>query len=260
MDEFWISNISQFFIIVFIFLILVGLVILADKKLIHRSNRFLNPNEYFPQEEIHSLKQIYYLIMLALCFSNFIYSFVYFKGDLFFFSIADIILSVFIAATIEKDTLFKKILVLLLVPYGSFVYFIFNLSIVSVLDIVHILIFIYFIRYYYNKFRDYTESNGLGITIILLFLIIFVSFLVTSVVESVNPLDAISMVSNAFTSNGYTVLGNTIVGKLNSLVLVWGGYILSGVGTATLTAAILTRHFNKRFDELEKLIEKNNKE
>lgn len=68
------------------------------------------------------------------------------------------------------------------------------------------------------------------------------------------------MVSNAFTSNRYTVLGNSIGGKINSIILVWGGYLLSSVGTATLTAAILTKHFNKKFDKIEKLIEKNKKE
>ena len=66
------------------------------------------------------------------------------------------------------------------------------------------------------------------------------------------------MVSNAFTSNGYAVLGDSVIGKLNSLFLVWGGYILSGVGTATLTTALLSRHFNKRFEELEELIRNNN--
>mgnify|MGYP006974612867 CR=1 FL=1 len=51
------------------------------------------------------------------------------------------------------------------------------------------------------------------------------------------------------------VLGNSILGKINSIFLVWGGYIISGAGTATLTAAILLKHFNKRVEELEKLIE-----
>ena len=68
------------------------------------------------------------------------------------------------------------------------------------------------------------------------------------------------MVSNAFTSNGYAVLGSSILGKVNSLFLVWSGYLISGVGTATLTVALLTRHYNKRFDELEKLIKENNKD
>ena len=68
------------------------------------------------------------------------------------------------------------------------------------------------------------------------------------------------MVSNAFTSNGYTVLGNTIPGKFNSVLLVWSGYILSGVGTATLTAGILIKHFNSRFEKLEKMIEEKNED
>jgi hypothetical protein len=46
---------------------------------------------------------------------------------------------------------------------------------------------------------------------------------------------------------------------LNSIFLVWGGYILSGAGTATLTAAIMTKQFNKKFDKLEELIKENNK-
>ena len=66
------------------------------------------------------------------------------------------------------------------------------------------------------------------------------------------------MVSNAFTSNGYAVLGTSPIGKLNSLFLVWGGYILSGVGTATLSAALVARHFNKKFETLEELIKNNN--
>ena len=78
--------------------------------------------------------------------------------------------------------------------------------------------------------------------------------------EGKNLLDSLVMVSNAFTSNGYAVLGDSPIGKLNSLFLVWGGYILSGVGTATLTTALLSRHFNKRFEGLEEMIKNNNKD
>jgi len=63
------------------------------------------------------------------------------------------------------------------------------------------------------------------------------------------------MVSNAFTSNGYAILGTTIAGKINGLFLVWAGYVLSGVGTATLTLALITRYYNKKFDELKEMIE-----
>ena len=78
--------------------------------------------------------------------------------------------------------------------------------------------------------------------------------------KSKNPLDSLVMVSNAFTSNGYAVLGSSIAGKINSIFLVWGGYIISGAGTATLTAAILLRHFNARIKRLEKIIEDGGKD
>ena len=97
----------------------------------------------------------------------------------------------------------------------------------------------------------------MSVTIVILFALIFISFIITQIVEGVNPLDSLVMVSNAFTSNGYAVLGTSMPGKLNAIVLVWGGYILSGVGTATLTAAILIKHFNHRFEEMEELIRNN---
>jgi hypothetical protein len=67
------------------------------------------------------------------------------------------------------------------------------------------------------------------------------------------------MVSNAFTSNGYAILGKSSLGKVNSIILVWAGFILSGVGTATMTVAIVKRHLNKRFDDLEEMVKKNKK-
>ena len=77
------------------------------------------------------------------------------------------------------------------------------------------------------------------------------------IVENVSPLNSLVMVSNAFTSNGYSILGSSGWGKINSLVLVWSGFLLSGVGTATLTVAIVMKHVDKEFDRLEKLVKKN---
>ena len=69
------------------------------------------------------------------------------------------------------------------------------------------------------------------------------------------------MVSNAFTSNGYAITGESVVGKIISIFLVWSGYIISGAATATLSAAILIAHFNRKlnrydekFENLENLI------
>ena len=188
---------------------------------------------------------------MALAFVDILYSLVTVKGFVYFV-IFDIAFSLFLAITVDKSSLKGKIIILLLVPFDSLNYLLFNSYLVSLIDIVHVLIFVYFIKLYYDKFREYTESNGLSITILILFVIVFLSFIVTQIVESVNPLDSLVMVSNAFTSNGYSILGSSIAGKLNAIVLVWGGYILSGVGTATLTAAIILKHFNSKFDEVEK--------
>ena len=155
----------------------------------------------------------------------------------------------------DKSSLKNKALFILLIPYGSLVFLLYPTSPFILIELIHIPVFLYFVKVYFDKFMEYTNSNGLGVTIILLFSIIVVSFFVTQIVEGVNPLDSLVMVSNAFTSNGYAVLGDSILGKINSIFLVWGGYIISGAGTATLTAAILLKHFNKRVEELEKLIE-----
>ena len=252
------TQILQYILEIIIFLILMIIFNFIINKIKGKSYKLLNPREYFPEDEIHSLKQIFFLIMMGLFFINVLYSIVFIETDLIHFVIFDIILSLYLAIKLDKSSMKNKILLILLIPYGSLTYLLFGSSLVGIVDIIHIPVFIYFIKVYYDKFREYTESNGLGITIILLFTIIFISFFITQIFENVHPLNAIVMVSNAFTSNGYAVLGTTIPGKINSLILVWGGYLLSGVGTATLTAAILSAHFNKKFDELEELIKKNN--
>lgn len=253
-------SLLQLIIEIIIFLVAVTIGIFVVNKLKNSDTKFLNPTEYLPTEEIHSIKQIYYLIMMGLCFVVALYALVFDSGDLTYFVIFDIIFSLYIAITIEKDSAWKKVLILFLIPYGSLTYLMFNFTLISLLDLIHIPVFLYLIKYYYDKFKVYTESNSLGITIVLLFSIVFVSFFITIFVEGVNPLDSLVMVSNAFTSNGYAVLGKSIPGKVNSLFLVWSGYLISGVGTATLTVALLTRHYNKRFDDLEKLIKENNKD
>ena len=258
--DYLLISVVELFIVLIVFFVLMGIGTFIYKRIRNSSNQFLNPLEYFPQEELHSLKQVFILIIMALCFINVLYSMVFYDGDLIYFAIFDILLSVFIAVTIKKETNWDKLLVILLVPYGSLCYVFFRFQPIALLDFIHIPVFLYMVKYYYDKFREYTQTNSLGVTIVLLFAIVFISFLVTVTLESGNPLDSLVMVSNAFTSNGYAVLGSTIPGKINSIFLVWSGYIISGVGTATLTVAILTKYFNKRLDELEELIKKNNED
>lgn len=258
--DYLLISVVELFIVLIVFFVLMGIGTFIYKRIRNSSNQFLNPLEYFPQEELHSLKQVFILIIMALCFINVLYSMVFYDGDLIYFAIFDILLSVFIASTIKRESNWDKLLVILLVPYGSLCYVFFRFQPIALLEFIHIPVFLYMVKYYYDKFREYTQTNSLGVTIVLLFAIVFISFLVTVTVESGNPLDSLVMVSNAFTSNGYAVLGSTIPGKINSIFLVWSGYIISGVGTATLTVAILTKYFNKRLDELEELIKKNNED
>lgn len=261
------SNIFMYLIEIITFLILMVVLSFIFKRFDIKSINFLNPSQYFPEEEIHTLKQISYLVMMGLFFIDVLYSLVFIKSDVLFFVIFDIILSLYLAVKLDKSSLKNKILLILLIPYGSLTYIIFGNSLVGIMDIIHIPVFIYFIKVYYDKFRKYTSSNGLGLTIIILFSLVFISFFTTQLFEGVSPLDALVMVSNAFTSNGYAVLGSSALGKLNSVFLVWGGYLLSGVGTATLASAIMINYFNnkikhydERLDELEKLIKENNKD
>lgn len=73
---------------------------------------------------------------------------------------------------------------------------------------------------------------------------------ITVIVENENPLYSLTMVTNAFTSNGYAVLGKSSIGALTQTVLAWSGYILGGIGTATLAAAIIQRNSKKKYEKL----------
>lgn len=218
----------------------------------YRHNRLLNSSEYLPEEEIQTLKQVSYLIIITISFVNIIYSIIFWGSYDFirYFIYYDILASLIACLIMPKDTLFDKFIILLLIPISSLSYISPNDPATIFLLAIHIIGFAYVIKVYYSIFIHYTESNGLGISILLLFGLIFFSFIFTSFTEGANLLDSLIMVSNAFTSNGYAVLGDSVLGKLNSLLLVWGGYILSGVGTATLAAAIISRHFNKKFEAM----------
>ena len=254
----------ELIITILIFLILFAIGRYIYKKANESESRFLNSEEYLPEEEVQSMKQVGYLIMMLILFTFILYTFIVVGSDLFGIAILEILVTLYITLTLDYSTWKNGILFVLLIPYGAIASLAFGQSDVCLIDIVHIFVYAYFMKVYYDKFKEYTAANSLRITIILLFTIIFLSFIITSIVENVEPLNSLVMVSNAFTSNGYTILGNTSLGKINSIVLVWSGYILSSAGTATLTAAILLRsskkrenELNERLDVLEELIKKN---
>ena len=258
--------IYEFVIAILIFGALFVAGKLIFKKLKDSKSRVLNTLEYFPEEEVQTLRQVFYLVMMLIFFVFILYIIVVPGNDFMGVAVVQLLVSLYIAFTLDYSSWKNRVLFFLLIPYESIALIAFNESIVLLpIYAIHVLVYAYLIKVYYGKFRHYTETNSLGITIILLFSIIFVSFIVTCFAENVDPLNSLVMVSNAFTSNGYAILGNTGIGKLTAIFLVWGGYTISGVGTATLTVAILSRHYkkrenelNKRLDELESLI-KNNK-
>ena len=258
--------IYEFVIAILIFGALFVAGKLIFKKLKDSKSKVLNPLEYFPEEEVQTLRQVFYLVMMLIFFVFILYIIVVPGNDFMGVAVVQLLVSLYIAFTLDYSSWKNRVLFFLLIPYESIALIAFNESIVLLpIYAIHVLVYAYLIKVYYGKFRHYTETNSLGITIILLFSIIFVSFIVTCFAENVDPLSSLVMVSNAFTSNGYAILGNTGIGKLTAIFLVWGGYTISGVGTATLTVAILSRHYkkrenelNKRLDELESLI-KNNK-
>ena len=246
---------------VFALLVYVARFLVRNFELSSRfkNSRFSNLQEYFPSEEIFSLKHVFYLIMILIfIFISLYVIFDWSEGG--YILILDILVSVYLAVNAGRDSIKDKIILFLLVPFGSLSGILFSESLIYFLDLIHIIGYIYFINVYYRKFVKFSENNGLGITIMLLFGIILVSFLFTILAEGVSPLDSATMVSNAFTSNSFEASGNSVLGKLNSLVLAWGGFILSGVGTATLAVSMVMRHVNRRFDDVENLVKRKKKE
>ena len=275
--------------LVLILLIYLGILkavsIIYDKLKKHGKNRLFNPIEYLPEEEIHTLRQVFFLIVIGMSFTIIIYTLIALSIHSFsnYFVFIDILLSLFVCLIIKKETAFEKIVFLSLIPYASTLFSYLDVLMIDpttkvlinpimyyitmIFIVFHLIGFLYVIKAYISKFNQYTESNGLGISILLLIGIVFFSFILTPLTEGVDLLDALVMVSNAFTSNGYAVLGNTTLGKINSVILVWGGYILSGVGTATLATALISKHFhrkfedmNEKFDQLQKSIDALNDE
>jgi hypothetical protein len=247
---------------VFAALAYVARYIANNGRLINRfkKSRLSNPLEYFPSEAVFLLKQVFYLAVIMVIIIICLYLTFDWNEGFYFIYLLDIVVSIYLALKMDKDSRKDKVLLFLLIPFGSITALLFGDGIVVLLDLTHIIGYLYFIKVYFRKFIDYTENNGLGVTIILLFAIILVSFLFTILVENVSPMDSMTMVSNAFTSNSFDASGKNIIGKLNSLVLAWSGFILSGVGTATLTVSIVNEYVNRQFAEIKDLARKKKEE
>ena len=247
---------------VFVALAYVARYIANNGRLINRfkKSRLSNPLEYFPSEAVFLLKQVFYLAVIMVIIIICLYLTFDWNEGFYFIYLLDIVVSIYLALKMDKDSRKDKVLLFLLIPFGSITALLFGEGIVVLLDLTHIIGYLYFIKVYFRKFVDYTENNGLGVTIILLFAIILISFLFTILVENVSPMDSMTMVSNAFTSNSFDASGKNIIGKLNSLVLAWSGFILSGVGTATLAVSIVNNYVDRQFSEMKEFVKKKKEE
>lgn len=225
-----------------------------------KNSKFAHPLEYFPSEPLFYLKQVFYIVMILLFILIILYlTFDWTKGATLIFVI-DILISISLCINRSWDSLSDKVLLFLLIPFASIIGLLFGTTTFSFLDIIHILGYLYFIQFYYREFLKYTENNGLGLSILVTFSILLVSFLFTILAEGVSPMDSMTMVSNAFTSNSFDASGKIMIGKVNSLVLAWGGFILSIVGTATLSVSLVMGYVSRQFGDMKDFVKKKKEE
>ena len=93
--------ICELLISILIFCVLFAVGKLIYNKLTNSNSRFLNPSEYFPEQELETLKQVYYLIMMLILFIFILYIMIIQGKDLVPISVLHIIVSVYIALTVD---------------------------------------------------------------------------------------------------------------------------------------------------------------
>ena len=79
------ETLYQFAIVIVVFLVLTLLGGFTYNLVKNGYFKFINLKDYLPEDEIHSLKQIFYLIMMALCVVNIFYAIVG-EGMVFLYS------------------------------------------------------------------------------------------------------------------------------------------------------------------------------
>lgn len=255
-----INYLTQIIVSVIIFLLLCFLGEQLKKFVENHYRKIINPEEYFPKEEILSFKQVTYLIVILFIYIFIISLFynMYFKvssGLLLINCLIDIILSLYLIIFFYDFSTRSKIISVFLMPLSSISFIVFGGTLLRYWDFIRIPTLLFLVTYIYNKFIRFTEKNNLQKLILILISIIFLGLVLTMFLENQNPINSLAMVSNAFTSNGYIALGSSVNGVLTSTFLVWSGYIISGVATATLAATIVHRNSKKKFDKLEEKID-----
>lgn len=240
-----------------IFTLLAFVLYLCKNKLI-KHFKDVDSENWVPDEQMKEFKQLFYLIFAGLLIADLYYlvlvntSLNYIWNLVIFDFIISIAAAVFI---FDENNLPKTIILLLtLIPLTGLTftgYAGLNTEVFIVSEIIHIIGILCTIYLSFKQFKTYSKSHRLGYTILLLYLIVFICVFLSTQVQHLDLLDSLVYCSNAFTSNGYGLVNaNTTGGKIVSLILVWSGYALSGITTAILTAALLTRYYNKKIDNI----------
>lgn len=231
---------------------------LCERKKIHSK---INTADFLPDDEVSYLKQIFLFLLGLLFIIGLFLSFVV-SDPVNDYQIAwlSILFATIGIIYVAEKSYYKFILAVLATPVIGITWILFAQDLPLLLKIVEYTGIIIMGIYIFYNFIKYTKNNQLGLTVIIFGIIISLTTISTIVGEEVTFIDSVVMVSNAFTSNGYAILGTTYVGKINSIILVWTGYILSGVGTAGLAAAIIVNYMRKKLNILYKQNEDLSKE
>ena len=91
------------------------------QKMSNSESRVLNPSEYFPQQELETLRQVFYLIMMMIFFVFILYIMMVQAKEILPIAVLQVILSIYVALTLDYSKWYNKILFFLLVPYESLV-------------------------------------------------------------------------------------------------------------------------------------------
>ena len=126
--EIFTKTFFQFILDILIFLILtiIGGYIYRNIKIRWKKSELTK--DLLPEDEVHTLRQVFYLILMALCFLNIFYNWTSNSMHIYYLVIFDIILSLYFAIVLDKSTRKNKIVWLLLIPYGSFSALMYNHS------------------------------------------------------------------------------------------------------------------------------------
>ena len=249
---------------IIVFSIIVFVLYLCKNKFVEHF-KDVDSENWMPSEQMKEFKQLVYLIIAGLLIADLYYlclvntAFNYMWNLVIFDFIISLLAGIYI---FDKDNLIKTfILLFALIPFTGYTftgyYTALNVNVFLILEIIHILGILYIIIVSFKQFKTYSKSHKLGYTILLLYLIVCICVFLSTQAQHLDLLDSLVYCSNAFTSNGYGLVNATTVsGKFISIILVWSGYILSGVTTALLTLALVSRYYNKKIDAMNQQIDK----